>query len=131
MHKEDVDIAWRARLRGWACMFIPEATAKHIRSFRPGSQKRTRVSEYMRLLSLRNRYALMITNDIPSVYLRHAPLIWFYDLGVFVYACLRERTSLKAYRELWKSRDYLRQKRQHVQSNRVASNADMQRWFTS
>ena len=32
-HKEDVDLAWRARLFGWSCRYTNKAVAHHIRSF--------------------------------------------------------------------------------------------------
>ena len=31
IHKEDVDLAWRARLLGWRCWYTPEAVAVHQR----------------------------------------------------------------------------------------------------
>ncbi|MFN8452669.1 MAG: glycosyltransferase family 2 protein, partial [Anaerolineae bacterium] len=36
MHKEDVDLCWRARLRGWESVCVPDAVAHHVRAFRPG-----------------------------------------------------------------------------------------------
>ncbi len=44
MHKDDVDVAWRAQLRGWFSICIPAARAYHIRTFKPG--QRHKVSKY-------------------------------------------------------------------------------------
>jgi GT2 family glycosyltransferase len=35
IHKEDVDLAWRAQLLGWDSLFVPAAVAYHVRGFRP------------------------------------------------------------------------------------------------
>lgn len=127
MHKEDIDVCWRARLRGWESVYIPDAVAHHIRSFRPG--RRERVSADMRLLGVRNRYLLMIKNEISAHFWRDFPAIAAYDLGIFAYMLLRERQSLAALSSTWALRKRMFEKRRIVQSQRRVGWRDMARWF--
>ncbi len=32
VYREDADVAWRAQLLGWRCIYTPEATAYHVRT---------------------------------------------------------------------------------------------------
>lgn len=129
MHKEDIDVCWRAQLRGWSSLYVPDAVAHHIRSFRPG--RRERVSAEMRRLGVRNRYLPMLKNDVPRLFLRDLPPILFYDAKILAYVLLKERSSLAAYRSLWTLRKRMIAKRRWIQANRRASANDMARWFTS
>ncbi|PJF39716.1 MAG: glycosyltransferase family 2 protein [Phototrophicales bacterium] len=119
IHKEDVDLCWRAQLRGWHSIYVPSAIAHHIRSFRPG--KRERVSDDLRCYALRNRYLLMWKNDIPAHFWRDFPYIFLYDVMILGYVLLKERKSLAAYRSLWQLRQKTRHKRQMIQQGRKVS----------
>jgi len=92
-HKEDVDLAWRAQLLGWKSIFTPEAVAFHTRTFRPG--KRRGISKKVRMDAVKNRYLLLIKNELPSTFIKHAPYILFYDLKILVYLLFFEPSSLK------------------------------------
>ena len=116
MHKEDVDVCWRAQLRGWGALYVPDAVAHHVRGFRPG--QRERVSQDMRFLGLRNRYLLMLKNEHPAHFLRDLPFIALYDLGILAYVLLRERASLAAYRSAWALRGAMLTKRRVIQAGR-------------
>src|SRR6266851_283905 len=35
-YREDADVAWRAQLLGWRCLYVPGAAAFHVRSVGPG-----------------------------------------------------------------------------------------------
>lgn len=127
MHKEDVDLSWRARLRGWECLFVPDARGSHVRSFRPG--KRAGVSSEIRRMAARNRYLLMLKNEIGAHF--WFDLLWIaaYELGILGYMVLRERSSLNAYGELWRMRRRMLAKRRLIQSRRRVGWTEMRRWF--
>jgi len=95
MHKEDVDIAWRAKRAGWMSVFNPHAQALHIRTFRPG--KRDQVSGDVKMFGLRNRYLLLLKNGSFLEYISKFIPIFIYDIGVFIYVLVKEHTSLPAY----------------------------------
>jgi len=127
MHKEDVDVCWRAQLRGWKSQYVPGAVAHHIRGFRPGQRKS--VSQSMRYYGLRNRYLLMIKNEIPALFWRDSWAILSYDAGIFVYTLLFERQSLPAFRDAWRMRHQMLKKREWIQAQRKADLKDLGRLF--
>jgi len=127
MHKEDIDLCWRAQLRGWSSIYVPAAVARHIRSFRPG--RRERVSGYMRFLGVRNRYLLMLKNEIPVHFWRDFPFIAAYDAGIVAYMLLFERESLSAFRSLFEIQPRMLEKRRQIQAGRRVEWRDIARWF--
>lgn len=127
MHKEDVDICWRAQLRGWASVYVPGAVAHHVRGFRPG--QRGRVSSEMRCYGMRNRYLLMLKNEQFPHFLRDVWLIALYDLGIFGYVLLRERATLRAYRSVLALSRRMLRKRRLIQRGRRVGWREISRWF--
>jgi len=91
-YKEDVDLAWRAQLFGWKSVYTPEALAFHLRTFKPG--QRQGLSKEVRLHSVKNRYLLLIKNELGYTFIRHAFYIIFYDLKIVIYLLLFEQSSL-------------------------------------
>ncbi len=127
MHKEDVDVCWRAQLRGWKSIFVSEAVGYHVRSFRPG--QRANVHAPLRTMALRNRYFLMIKNDLPLLWIRDLPWIVLYDLAIFFYVFFRERESLPAYDQVLKNFGSMLEKRAHIQRSRKVGSVYMAQWF--
>lgn len=114
MHKEDIDVCWRARLRGWESLYVSDAIAQHVRHFRPG--QRDRVPAQMRCLALRNRYLLLLKNEHPTHFRRDLVFILLYDLAILAYVLLRERSSLAAYKDVWRLRQVMLAKRWVIQA---------------
>lgn len=127
MHKEDVDVCWRAQLRGWTSVFLPDAVGYHIRTFRPG--QRSRIDARMRMLALRNRYYLIIKNDLLPLFFRDLPWIALYDFGILLYALLLERASLSAYSDALKHFPDMLAKRRRIQASRRVGLSYMAQWF--
>lgn len=127
MHKEDVDLCWRAQLAGWSSLYIPEARAYHIRTFRPG--RRERVDASLRRTAVRNRYLLMLKNEIPALFFRDLPWIALYDAAILGYVLLREPASLLALPDAWKLRKRMLEKRRIIHARRKASPEDMAAWL--
>lgn len=99
-HKEDVDLAWRSQLLGWRSVYAPDAVAYHVRGFRPG--KRQKMAAEIKRHAVKNRYLMLIKNELPETLWRDWPRILFYDLRILIYILLFERNSVLA---LW---DFLR-----------------------
>jgi GT2 family glycosyltransferase len=126
VHKEDVDICWRMQWRGWEALHVPDAKAHHIRHFRPGV--REPIAAWIRCYALRNRYLLLLKNADWSLLLVNLLPILLYEMAIFAYVLLWERTSLQAYREVFTlRRRMLYKRRQIMQSRHVASN--LRKWF--
>jgi len=77
---EDVDLAWRARLRGWRSMLVPQAVVYHVHSATGG-----RGSHFKKRMMARNRmWAILKNYPFPGL-LVFAPFIIAYEVTV---ACL-------------------------------------------
>lgn len=63
-YMEDVDLAWRARLAGWTCVFVPQAVVYHHISGTGGG----RLSSF---LVARNRIWLIARNYPARLFVRH------------------------------------------------------------
>jgi GT2 family glycosyltransferase len=127
IHKEDVDLCWRALLRGWTSLYVPDAAAEHVRTFRPG--RRDRANPFLRMCAVRNRYLLMLKNEIPALFWRDFLSIAAYDAAIIGYLLLQERESLSALRSAWKLRKHMMEKRRVIQSRRRIDAAAMAKYF--
>jgi heptosyltransferase-2/heptosyltransferase-3 len=82
---EDVDLAWRARLRGWDCALCPQAVVKHVHSATLGH-----ASPLKRFLLARNKMWLLAKClSVSDGELRHLPLIALYDVGAAALGAVR------------------------------------------
>ncbi|XLQ20399.1 MAG: glycosyltransferase family 2 protein [Candidatus Moraniibacteriota bacterium] len=68
---EDLDMGWRARLRGWRCMYMPEAVVYHHKNATSGGY-----SEFIAFYTNRNLFYNIIKN-YPFVYFCRAILLSF------------------------------------------------------
>ncbi len=127
VYREDVDLAWRLRGRGWAARYVPSARAWHRRRNLP--QRRRQMSPVANLHSVKNRFLLRINNAGGHHLLSTFPGTFLRDL-VVVGGCLTvERTSLEALRWLGANRARLLAKRREIQSKRTVPDRALARWF--
>jgi len=61
-YKEDVDVAWRARLLGWKAWYEPRARAAHVRGW-GGRTDRGYIPLSIRRHSYKNRYLTILKNE--------------------------------------------------------------------
>jgi GT2 family glycosyltransferase len=115
----DADLAWRAQLLGWRCVYEPTAVADHVRSYSPST--RAQMSEAARRLQFRNRYLMMIKNETGPSLTRDLPAIAGYEILALGHVILRERHLLGGYREAWRLRGGARRRRRWVQGRRRAT----------
>lgn len=127
MHKEDIDVCWRAQLRGWHSVFVPDAVATHIRTFRPG--QRRAVSTHLRSCAVRNRYLLMLKNECGTHFRYDLLPILFYELKILIYLLLAERSSFAGLRSVWALRRRMIEKRRVIQGRACVSWQEMRHWF--
>ena len=129
VYREDVDLAWRLRGRGWAARCVPSAVAWHRRRNLP--ERRREMSVLANLHSVKNRFLLRI-NNAGSDHLRATFPLTFARDAVVVGGCLTvERTSLEALRWLARNRARLTGKRHEILSRRTVSDRALLRWFGS
>jgi GT2 family glycosyltransferase len=83
---EDVDLAWRARLAGWRCLYAPEASVLHVHSA-TGVEGSPFKSYH---LGRNKLWAIAKNYPAPHLYLL-LPLIGVYDLAAVLYGVARRR----------------------------------------
>jgi GT2 family glycosyltransferase len=126
-YREDADLAWRAQWRGWRCLYVPGATARHGRRVTP-ERRRALPSEINRW-SVRNRFLLRLKNQPAGHALRFLLPALFRDLQVVGYVALKERTSLGAFTEVVRLLPGTWRKRRAIMARRRVSSGYMAEWF--
>ncbi len=125
--REDAELAFRLRERGWEVLYEPSARCEHRRFNLP--TRRSAMPAMVNYHSLKNRYLLRAGHQTPGNALRTAPWALGRDLAALLYVLLRERSSLPAYRWLWRHRDEILERRRWLQSRRTVPPAAIDRWF--
>ncbi len=126
-YREDADLAWRAQLLGWKCVFVPYARAYHVRALRPGMRRA--VPAEINMHSVKNRFLMRLKNVTASLYLRHLLPITVRDLGIVTYCLLREQTSIKAFVFTIRNLRRMLEKRRWIQARRRVDDAYIEQWF--
>lgn len=86
-HLEDADVAWRARMRGWSCLYVPSAVVNHHHS-----ATLTHFSAAKYYLGGRNRVRLLAKNADARLLRRRGIWMVAYDLAYIVFVAITERT---------------------------------------
>lgn len=126
-HKEDVDLAWRAQLFGWQSVYTPDATAYHIRSFRPGN--RDNLTAQIRRDAVKNRWLMNFKNELPLLFWQDFPYILGYELKILVYLLFFEQSSLPAIWDFMRLLPQMIVRRRMIQGRRKRDAKYMRRWF--
>lgn len=112
MWYEDIDLDWRARLRGWDCLYTPRAVAYHI-----GDPHGHGKSAFGAETSMRNRWMMILANECPSCFVHHLGEMARVELGLLnhvvkhnlVGAYLRAAGSLlRQAPGIWRKRRWVR-----------------------
>ena len=91
----DADLAWRAQLLGWSCVYEPEARAWHVRFYSPTTRAALPAAHRRRQFT--NRLLMLVKNETPAGFARDAPWILGYELLALGHVLLRERHLLRGY----------------------------------
>lgn len=136
-YKEDVDIAWRLRLRGWQAFYVPDAVAYHYRSAAGSSDKthvgmvknRMKKSKWVNYLSNRNHLFTLIKNEQLSNFWLHFPWIFWYEIRKWGYVLFFEPKTLKGLWEFFKYLPAMRKKRAIIKERTAVDARDIRIWF--
>ena len=125
--REDADLAWRAQVLGWKCLYVPTAVAWHVRRVTP--ERRRDLPLVINWHSAKNRFLMRGKNASGWLCRRlFFPGAWR-DLMTFGYAIVRDRRLWSAVTYWWRARDSIRRKRAIIQSRRRVSDRDLLWWF--
>jgi GT2 family glycosyltransferase len=113
---EDVDLDWRAQLRGWKCFYVPTAVAHHVRGG-SGLYRRPEIAAH----NLANRFLIIMKNDESVHLLRDgAPFLTRTALDMLVALKNNPLALPIALRILRQKTPRIMAKRTIVQRNRIA-----------
>jgi GT2 family glycosyltransferase len=128
-YREDAELAFRLRERGWEILYEPTARAAHRRQVLP--RRRRSLDRQVNFHSLKNRYLLRAYHQSPTNLLwTLLPTLWR-DASALLYVLLVERGSLSAYAWLWRHRREIVRRRRTLRARRRGPRGAVERWFVS
>jgi GT2 family glycosyltransferase len=123
---EDVDLDWRARLRGWKAYYVPTAVAQHERGHK-GDRRRQSVLEVRH--SLKNRYLMMVRNDRPAELLPHIGVMILTEILRFVDYGRTHPAALSGYVDLLRALPRAIATRRQIQRRRLVNGTALGTWL--
>jgi GT2 family glycosyltransferase len=128
-YREDADVAWRAQLLGWRCVYAPDAVAHHVRRVVPGV--RAALPASLNMHSVKNRFLLRIKNATPRLSWKCCLPALARDALVIGGCLLWEQSSLPAFWALVRRLPGALRKRRQILARQRVSDRDLARWFLS
>jgi GT2 family glycosyltransferase len=126
LYLEDVDLDWRARLRGWNAYYVPTAVAYHERGFKTGS--RSRDGAILRH-AVKNRYLMMLRNDSAADLLFDAWSVVPTEVLRALDFALWSPRSLRGYLGIWRLLRQTLNERRAIRQGMRTSRREMRRWL--
>lgn len=121
---EDLDVDWRARIRGWRCLYEPAALGWHRRGG-AGYRKSLLVERH----NLKNRLLMMIKCDNPQLFLANLPGILFTGILKDGAVLLRCPKALLSIVDVVRLAPAMLRKRRVIQRGRRTPVREVDRWF--
>lgn len=123
-YKEDIDLSWRLNLYGYKNMYYPKAIAYHGRALggsRGGIKNfinnRKAQSEFLRGISFRNHYLMLIKNETKESLKGNRFLIFKRFISFIMYSIIFERFNFKYLLQILKMKNKMVKKREVIISN--------------
>jgi GT2 family glycosyltransferase len=127
VYREDADVAWRAQLMGWKCLYAPYARGYHVRKVLPGNRRA--LPPEINMHSVKNRFLMRIKNISADLYTRNFLSIMGRDIVVVICCLVWEHTSMRAFWFLAKNWRRVLAKRRVIQARRRVDDEYMASWF--
>jgi len=129
VYREDADVAWRAQLFGWRCLYTPLAVGYHVRNVLPGNRRA--LPPEINMHSVKNRFLMRVKNITPHLYWHHFLSITWRDIVVVAACVIREHSSLVAFRYVFTNWKSVMSKRKEIMRRRRVDDAYIASWFSS
>jgi GT2 family glycosyltransferase len=126
-YREDADVAWRAQLMGWRCIYTPIARGYHVRTVLPGNRRA--LPAVINMHSVKNRFLMRTKNMTFDLFRRNWASVMARDLVVIGCCLLLEQSSLKGFWYLAKSWKRTMAKRREIMKRRRVNDDYMATWF--
>jgi GT2 family glycosyltransferase len=123
VYREDADVAWRAQLMGWRCLYAPEAVAHHVRTVTPANRRT--LPGFINMHSVKNRFLMRIKNVTPGLYRRYWLPMTLRDLAVMGGSIFWEPSSLPAFWRVAKCLPRAVKQRRQIMARRRVSDEEL------
>jgi GT2 family glycosyltransferase len=127
VYREDADVAWRAQILGWRCLYTPLAVGCHVRRVTP--RNRAALPPEINMHSVKNRFLMQIKNLTLPVWRRCWRESLARDVTVIGACLLREHSSLPAFPRLAACLRRALAWRREILARQRASDEDLLWWF--
>ncbi len=127
VYREDADVAWRAQLYGWKCLYAPYAKGYHVRKALPGNRRA--LPAEINMHSVKNRFLLRMKNMTGDLYRRNFFSITVRDIVVVGCCLVWEHTSLQAFPFLFRNWKSVMAKRREIMSRVRVDDEYIASWF--
>ena len=129
VYREDADVAWRAQLLGWRCLYAPRAVAHHVRTVTPANRRT--LPGFINMHSVKNRFLMRIKNATPGLYRRYWLPMTLRDLVVIGGSILWEPSSLPAFWRVAKCLPRAVKHRRQIMARRRVSDEELVELFSA
>lgn len=126
-YREDADLAWRAQLMGWKCLYVPEAVATHVRRVTP--ERRSALPADINRWSVRNRFLLRLKNQSAGHFWCFLGPALVRDLQVVGYVLLSEHSSIPGLIDVIRLLPGAWRKRREIMAKRRVKTNYITQWF--
>jgi len=127
VYREDADVAWRALLQGWRCIYTPGATAYHVRSVTHVNRRAAPATVNMH--SVKNRFLMRIKNATSGLYRKFWLPMTARDLVVLGGTLFWEPSSLAAFWHIVRCLPRTLYRRRQIMCRRRISDEALAEWF--
>lgn len=134
-YKEDIDLCWRINLYGYKCMYAHNAVSYHGRGMNSSKgivntiKNRRNQSDFLKGLSFRNHYCMIMKNESKSSYKKDFIKIYIDLMKYLVFFVLFDRGCLKYLKEVRKRKSLMMSKREIIQRNVKLSDEEIYKLF--
>jgi GT2 family glycosyltransferase len=127
-YREDADVAWRAQLLGWRCIYTPAARAWHVRGVPFGDRRA--VPAVINMHSVKNRFLMRAKNSTAGLVRRFWAPMLARDVVVIAGALLAEPRSLPAFWRAARCLPGALRRRRWIMRRRRISDEALASWFS-
>lgn len=136
-YKEDIDVAYRLRWKGWESYFVPQAVAYHDRSA-VGHKKifsvadfktRKKKASFVSYHSYKNHRLMLYKNLNTKLFLRYFFFVLPYECAKLIYILFMEPKTVKALSVIRRKKKIMKAKRKEIMGSRRITDAEMRKWF--
>jgi GT2 family glycosyltransferase len=127
VYREDADVAWRAQLMGWRCLYEPSAVAHHVRTVTPANRRT--LPGFINMHAVKNRFLMRVKNATPGLYRRYWLPMTLRDLVVMGGSIFWEPSSLPAFWRVAKCLPRAVRQRRQIMARRRVSDEELVELF--